>query len=462
MGGTMNQPISFSPDEVATYYAARVPNLKQRDGGEWRGPCPIHHGHGDNFAVEPATGRWHCHSQCGRGGDVLALEEALFGGDFPTRKAEVLRIVGRHNGPTNGNAGIAKPNGGRWEEIARYPYVDESGGLLFEAVRFRKPNGQKAFVQGRHNDKGEWVPNLESVRRVPYRLPAVLQTETVYLVEGEKDVATLEAWNLVASCNPGGSGSSKLYADWAGHFRGRNIVILPDHDQPGRKHAAAVAAALMPSAASVRIVELAGLPPKGDVTDWQQAGGTRAQLEQLAAAAAPYDPAALASFETPNDWPQPEPLEGALPPVVPFDEALLPESFRPLVRDLADRMQVPMDFPAVIMMLCLAGAVNRRAVIQPKANDTGWLVVPNLWGGIVAPPGFMKSPVIGAATQPLRQIQTEWQREHEAEVQTYAGHKEEYELRHSAWKEQSKQAPRRAWRHPRGRTVIRRNRSGGG
>ena len=50
------------------------------------------------------------------------------------------------------------------------------------------------------------------------------------------------------------------------------------------------------------------------------------------------------------------------------------------------RMQVPMDYPAAVMVLCLAGAVNRRARIQPKANDSGWLIVPNLWGGIIAPP----------------------------------------------------------------------------
>ena len=74
----------------------------------------------------------------------------------------------------------------------------------------------------------------------------------------------------------------------------------------------------------------------------------------------------------------------------------------PLVRDVSERMQVPMDYPAVILVLCLAGAVNRRATIQPKANDTGWVVVPNLWGGIIAAPGFMKSPVIQACTRPLR------------------------------------------------------------
>src|SRR5262249_38789040 len=92
-------------------------------------------------------------------------------------------------------------------------------------------------------------------------------------------------------------------------------------------------------------------------------------------------------------WPEPLPLESELPPVEPFADDLLPVALRPLVRDVAERMQTPADYPAVVAVLCLAGVVNRRAVIQPKAHDTSWVVVPNLWGGIIAPPGFMKSPV---------------------------------------------------------------------
>lgn len=121
-----------------------------------------------------------------------------------------------------------------------------------------------------------------------------------------------------------------------------------------------------------------------------------------------------------EDWPKAEPIQGELPPVLPFAEDLLPISFRPLVRDVSERMQVPMDYPAGVMVLCLAGAVNRRAAIQPKANDTGWIVVPNLWGGIIAPPGLMKSPVIQAATHPLNQIQTEWRKEHEDALTAFA------------------------------------------
>ena len=99
-----------------------------------------------------------------------------------------------------------------------------------------------------------------------------------------------------------------------------------------------------------------------------------------------------------------------------------------------------MDYPAVVMILALAGAVNRRATIQPKANDPSWIVVPNLWGGLIAPPGFMKSPVIQAATRPLNQIQANWRRDHEADLADYARTNEEWELAKSAWRELSKAA----------------------
>src|SRR5690242_10689768 len=87
--------IRFTEGEVSGYYSIRVPHLKRRPAAEWRGPCPIHDGKDDNFAVESGTGRWFCHSVCGRGGDILELEQALTGRDFPICKAEVFRLVGR-------------------------------------------------------------------------------------------------------------------------------------------------------------------------------------------------------------------------------------------------------------------------------------------------------------------------------------------------------------------------------
>jgi putative DNA primase/helicase len=143
------------------------------------------------------------------------------------------------------------------------------------------------------------------------------------------------------------------------------------------------------------------------------------------------------------EWPAPSPIPGGLPPVKPFSEDLLPGAFRPLVRDISERMQVPIDCPAAAVTVCLAGAVNRRATIQPKVNDTDWIVVPNLWGAIVAPPGFMKSPVIHAATQPLMQIQNQYWADYQNALSEFEFTKEEAELRKSVRKERFKSQVRK-------------------
>ena len=50
----------------------------------------------------------------------------------------------------------------------------------------------------------------------------------------------------------------------------------------------------------------------------------------------------------------------------------------------------------------LAAIVGRQVAIHPKAHDD-WRVVPNLWGGIIARPGKLKSPVLAEALFPLHQ-----------------------------------------------------------
>src|ERR1017187_2093880 len=85
---------AYTPGQIAAYYGTRAPKLHQR-GNEWRGPCPLHEGHDDNFAVRSETGEWYCHSQCQRGGSMVDLEMGLTGDAFKYAAAEVDRIVGR-------------------------------------------------------------------------------------------------------------------------------------------------------------------------------------------------------------------------------------------------------------------------------------------------------------------------------------------------------------------------------
>jgi CHC2 zinc finger len=86
--------IILSSADVAIYFALRVPDLGQR-GKRWRGRCPIHRGKHDSFSVNPETGLWRCWSDCGCGGDIIALEIALTGAQWLDAVAEVEYIIGR-------------------------------------------------------------------------------------------------------------------------------------------------------------------------------------------------------------------------------------------------------------------------------------------------------------------------------------------------------------------------------
>ena len=103
------------------------------------------------------------------------------------------------------------------------------------------------------------------------------------IVEGEKDADRLAGLGLVATCNPGGAG--KWQAAYNSYFQGKRVVILPDNDAPGRQHAQTIAANLDGIALEIKIVELPGLKAKGDVSDWLDDGGTRAELLRICDAA---------------------------------------------------------------------------------------------------------------------------------------------------------------------------------
>jgi len=163
--------------------------------------------------------------------------------------------------------------------IARYPYRDPAGLALFEVVRY-EPKRFEIISSAGNVVKG--IPN-----HILYRLPELLKTkpgDTVYYVQGEKDVERLRDLGMTATTNPGGCrvGWKQNYAD---AFRGRHVVILPDADGPGRRLADAVARGLRGVAASVLIVTLPGCHGPDDVSDWLNRGGTPDQLNELIGAA---------------------------------------------------------------------------------------------------------------------------------------------------------------------------------
>ena len=105
-------------------------------------------------------------------------------------------------------------------------------------------------------------------------------------------------------------------------------------------------------------------------------------------------------------WADPQPLPPEKPAVLPFDYDLLPAALRPWVRDIAERVQCPPDYPAVGAMVAMAGVVGRKIGIRPKRHDD-WQVVPNLWGAAIGRPGIMKTPALQEPLKPLKRLEIE-------------------------------------------------------
>jgi DNA primase len=232
---------SLTTSDIDAVLRAFVPRLDafEQTGDELRGPCPIHDGARESFSINVATGAWFCFSECNRGGGLADLVSLLSNCSLSNALAEIDKILGR------------SPNAKAEQRIVtEYSYQDESGNTLYQCLRY----DPKGFKQRRPDGKGGWIWSVKGVRLVPYRLPKVLAADEVFIFEGEKDAETAERLGFVGTCNPMGAG--KWRTELNEHFRGKRVVVVPDQDEPGRRHAAQVVRNLFGVAREVRVVNL--------------------------------------------------------------------------------------------------------------------------------------------------------------------------------------------------------------
>jgi hypothetical protein len=100
---------------------------------------------------------------------------------------------------------------------------------------------------------------------------------------------------------------------------------------------------------------------------------------------------------------EPRPIAVDLLPVPPLDPRLLPDPFRAWIVDMAERAWVPLEFPAAAALVAAGGLIGRRLAIRPKRRDR-WMVVPNIWGCAIGPPGVLKTPSVEEALRPLKRL----------------------------------------------------------
>jgi len=227
-----------------------------------------------SFCVSLDEGVWHDH-EAGKGGGVL---DFIRQHKHLDKLAAVAWMHERGHLPKQ-----ERPNTSSGKKIEKtYDYTDAGGELLFQVVRYQP----KDFRQRRPDGEGGWVWKMEGVQHVLFRLPDVLAAvaagRTIYITEGEKAALSLAAFGITATCSPGGAG--KWRDEYCAALAGAEVVILPDNDEAGQKHAAMVEASLRKAfgpKAKVRTVNLPDLPAKGDPFDWVWAGGTAEQLQTL-------------------------------------------------------------------------------------------------------------------------------------------------------------------------------------
>lgn len=119
------------------------------------------------------------------------------------------------------------------------------------------------------------------------------------------------------------------------------------------------------------------------------------------------------------DWHEPIPItvqQHKVPEFLP--KILLPYPFDEWVLDEAYRMPCPPEYVAIASMVSLGSIIGCRCAIRPKALDD-WIVVPNLWGGIVGAPSTKKSPAISVALKPLEKLIYKATKAHQKELEAY-------------------------------------------
>lgn len=287
-------------------------------GRDLVGLCPFHREKSPSFTVTPEKQLYKCFG-CEAGGDVFDFIKRYVPCSFEEAIREVAEHVGVVDHPaieqararrvaessTSTAVEVAAPKKIEMKHVATYPYTDESGELLYEVLRYEPVGGEgkKTFKQRRPHpvtgeninglnegfyklDRGQYFPAKEgepgaekigACRRVLYRLPEVMRAKTVVYVEGEKDVATIEALGITATTNSGGA-KAPWQPEYTEALAGKLVVVMPDQDEPGKAKGKLILAALKGKAETI----LLNVPAGKDATDFAEqvgADGLRSLIE---------------------------------------------------------------------------------------------------------------------------------------------------------------------------------------
>jgi hypothetical protein len=418
-----------NPDPVA-----RVVEALERGGFEpkpagkhkWESRCPAHEGERHNLSIargDDGRALLHCNAHdCPVEAIVQALGLTLadlfpaqgqpYAGTrssnskdppgYPTLD-EAIEATARHLGRK-----LKKDPGpltGRWD------YHDADSNHVATVIRYDPP-GEKKQIRPISRDvaTGRWKLSDPPGLWPLYRLPELDGAARIYLPEGEKCADLVVNLGLVATTTAHGAKSPRK-TDLA-PLAGREVVLLPDHDQEGEDYVQRVLDLLadLERRPMVKVVRLPVPCAGDDIEQWLAEGvpdgwgpeQCRAETERLAAEAEVEDLDAArdeAEEEDVDGWP---PLRLHEPPSpLPFPIEVFPEALQQYCREVASTTRSPIDFAGCAMVAVGGAAIGQSVNLQLSHT---WMEAPLLYMILVARSGRTKSPVIRIVRQPLRTI----------------------------------------------------------
>jgi len=259
----------------------------------WKGRnccCPFHDDKDPSAGIYEKEGVWRFKCQaCGVGGDVfdikalvdkIPLAEALKQGHrMPQDQRSQAKATARPSKPKRHYAtpkqafdAIANREVATFVGSWTYPGDVLRVGRFDKGENFDTGKMEKTFRPVSRDGDG-WIEGDPPGLLPLYRGDEIPTAGPVVVVEGEKCADAAREIGLAAITSAHGSKSAGK-SDWK-DLAGRDVLILPDNDDPGRKYArdaAAILAELTPPA-TVKIIELPGLADHGDLVDWTAADG---------------------------------------------------------------------------------------------------------------------------------------------------------------------------------------------
>ena len=348
--------IDYFANDYLYFYQKYLSEIEKAGLEQFKSICPFHGDTKPSLNFNRKTGQFFCHG-CQKGGDIFSFYALIKNLDT---KSDFSKICKGISGDFNLSGGLNPKS-----KISKtYDYLDSYGDLIFQVCRMEP----KAFRQRRPDGNGGWIWNLQGVEPVLYRLPEVAEAESVLIVEGEKDVDNLRGLGFTATTAPMGAGK------WRGYYNqylaGKNVVLIPDNDGPGRDHMAAVADSLNGQAANIKMLELPELPELpagGDATDFISMFQEKTEAAEILKKLIKQTPAY--SIPEPERVSEIAPTETDDPDKLEFPAEVLSGAAGYFADVYSDYLEAPIQF-LFIGYLTALGAVLSRSVRLNSLLDT--------------------------------------------------------------------------------------------